>query len=239
MSYLQGKTILLFGGSGNLGSELEPLLKARGASVIAPTSKEVDISDPNKVFQATSWHNPDLVINSAAYTDVPTAQTTEGSRRAIQLNIRGSQLISEAAKYFKSKLVYISTDYVYAGQCGDYTTSEVAPFTKYGMTKYVGEWFCDTAKDLVIRTSFKVRGMWGKDKHRQVFHPVYTSGDWVDIIAEMIVDSLEKTGTINLGTGRKTLKSLAEQEYADVEVAPRPVHLGYWYPEDCSMHLDD
>ena len=239
MSYLQGKTILLFGGRGNLGSELQPLLKAKGAVVIAPTSKEVDISDPNIVFQATGWHNPDIVINCAAYTDVPKAQTPEGSREAVKLNVRGSQLVAEAAQCFKAKLVYISTDYVYAGQCGDYSTDEVAPFTKYGITKHMGEWFCDGDKDLIIRTSFKVRGMWGAEKHTKVFHPVYTSGDWVDIIAEMIVNSLEKTGTINVGTERKTLKSLAQQEFSGVEIVEKPSHLGYWYPEDCSMHIEE
>ena len=237
---LKGKTILLFGGSGNLGTDLVPLLKAAGAIVIAPTHKEVDIAS-KAVWTITMWHEPDIVVNLAAFTDVPKAETPEGRDACVRTNILGSKYICEAAHYQGSKVVYISTDYVYPGEKGDYTKEEVAPIGSYGMTKYVGEWFCNVKEDLVIRTSMKPRGTWGKDAYTSVFHPVWTNGDWVDIIAEKIVEVIadERVGIINLGTRRKLLKDMAQQEYPEVAVVAPPEDLPYKYPLDCSMVLDD
>ena len=88
----------------------------------------------------------------------------------------------------------------------------------------------------------KARGTWGKRALKGVFHPVWTNADWVDVIAEKIVEVIadERVGIINLGTEKKLLKELAVQEYPDVEVIDvDDVDLPYKYPRDCSMILDD
>ena len=241
MRSLEDKTIVVFGGYGRLGSDLLPLLRARGAHVLAPPRTEVDISSP-KVFPCISWWNPDIVINLAAYVNVPEAETFEGKKKCVQTNIHGSKNVCEAAHYFGAKVVYISTDYVYPGIVGDYDIEDANPQSSYGITKFVGEWFCDGEKDLVIRTSLKGRGTWGKNAFQKVFHPVYTNADWSDVIAEKITDAVSEglTGVINLGTKRKLLRDLAREEYPEVEsVDPNTLVFGYEYPIDSSMLLSN
>ena len=67
----------------------------------------------------------------------------------------------------------------------------------------------------------KARGTWGQECIlRKVFHPVWTSGDWIDIIAEKIVEVIadERVGVMNLGTERKLLSDMAKAEYPEVEI---------------------
>jgi dTDP-4-dehydrorhamnose reductase len=239
MSYLKEKKIVVFGASGRLGKELVPLLKKAGANVITPTHEEVDIST-GQVWRLICDVTPDLVINLAAYTDVAGAESSTGRIQAYKINTRGNQMVCEASKFIGAKVIYISSDYVYGGTKGWNITGQESPKTSYGMTKYLGEWFCDKEKDLIIRTSFKARGTWGSNAYKKVFHPVFTNADWVDIIAEKIVSAIEANlrGIINLGTERKLLLDLAKQDYPEVEISNVfDAKLHYKYPIDCSMIL--
>ena len=180
------------------------------------------------------WHNPDLVLNLAAYTDVPKAETAEGRDKCVRTNIMGSKFVCEAAHYNGAKVIYISTDYVYPGTEGNYSVSDVSPLGAYGMTKYIGEWFCDPKKDLIIRTSMKARGTWGENAYTKVIDPVWTNADWIDVIAEKILE------VINLGTERKLLADLAREDYPWVELVDHiSMEMPYEYPKDCSMVLDE
>ena len=241
MNTLKGKRVLVFGGGGRLGKDLIPLLKATGARVTHPSHEEVDIAT-TKVWQCVMWHNPDIVINLAAYTDMPKTETPEGKDACVRTNIIGNKFVCEASHYQEAKVVYISSDYVYPCTSGGYSVSDVSPLGSYGMTKHIGEWFCELDKDLVIRTSMKARGTWGENAYTKVFDPVWTNGDWIDIIAEKIVEVVtnNRIGIINLGTERKLLSTLAKEEFPEVElVDPSTVETAYPYPSDCSMVLDE
>jgi dTDP-4-dehydrorhamnose reductase len=151
-------------------------------------------------------------------------------------------MVCEASKFIGAKVVYISSDYVYPGTKGWYAVGsnvdQAGPRSIYGITKYMGEWFCDKNKDLIIRAAMKPRGTWGPNAYKKVYHPVYTSADWMDVIAQKIVEAIERDmrGIINVGTERKLLLDLAKQEYPEVEISNvYDVKLPYRYPTDCSM----
>lgn len=237
---LENKVVLVTGGSGLLGKNLVPVLEQEGAKVIAPTSTVMDITNTSLVFQAISWHNPDIVVHCAAYTNVPDCESISGKRKANFVNIHGSKNVIEASHYFGAKVVYISTDYVYNGTGNHFVGDKTYPTTYYGVTKLVGESFCDE-KDLVLRLSFKDRGTWGKDKYTNVIHPVKTNADFVDIVSKKICDAISNNwfGIKNLGTKEKYLKDLALEDYKKVvEISPQNVKSPYIYPQDCTMKLD-
>jgi len=200
----------------------------------------MDITNPSKTFQAVSWHNPDLVVHCAAYTNVPEAENPKGRLEANKVNIHGSKSMIEASHYFGAKVVYISTEYVYDGTGDHHKGDKTKPITYYGMTKLIGESFCSN-KDLILRLCFKNIGTWGPKAYTKVPHPVKTNADFVDVIADKIVDSITRNmaGVVNLGTKAKYLKDLAKQEYPEVDIIDvTSLNTTYKYPRNGTMRLD-
>ena len=236
------KTILLTGGTGTLGSTLLPLLKEAGYKVFAPTHEQFPVEDIIGVSEYLKDDKRfDCILHCAAWTDVKGAEKPKNKEKVIETNIYGCMNMRVAAKRQprKTKIVYISTDYVYDGMEGGYTIkSKPNPGTFYGWSKYAGEAFMNPT-DLIIRTSFCKRGTWGPTKkHLQaVFEDIYTSKDWVDVIAPKIVKALKRKGIIHIGTKRKSLESLAKEDYPDINIiSHKTVKLGYNYPVDCSLN---
>ena len=196
----------------------------------APSSKTMDITKSIHVLKAMRSIQPDIVIHAAAYTDLPAAEKNHS--KVINTNVIGTKILCRFAKVFKSKMVYISSDYAQKPTCF------------YAWSKLAGESYvlASLRQGMVIRTSFKDRGTWGEDALTKVFHPVYTNADWTPIIAKKILEAVKnfKPGIVNIGTERKTLYDLAIQDYPEVDKLPveqADAIVGYEYPRDCSMKL--
>lgn len=146
------KKYLLTGGSGRLGTELQKHIQCE-----APARAELDIGSPLSIAQYCRDKYFDTIIHCAAYTDVPKAETN--MQDAILTNIIGTRSVS--IMFDDTRIVYISTDYVYPGLRGNYKeTDRTEPFNFYGFTKLAGEAFMCPNKDLIVRTSFKPLGAW-------------------------------------------------------------------------------
>ena len=106
-------------------------------------------------------------------------------------------------------------------------------------TGYLSSWAKQNHFKMVyISTDYVYEGTKG-DALTKVFTDVYTSKDWVDIIAGKIIDKLGDTGVYNVGTERKSLKDLAVQEYPEVEDLDLNIlDFGFNYPKDSSMRVD-
>ena len=196
--------ILVTGGSGLLGKEIQKHLK-----VIAPSHKELDITKKSSVRDGFRKYQPDIVVHLAAYTDVMKAQAEK--KKCFEVNVWGTDLVACRSKFF----IYLSTEYVFDGEKrrGGYHEGCIPnPVNFYSMTKLLGEAFAIRAKKYcIIRTLFKARPY----KHKFVPTDMWTSGDYVDVIAKKIVyaiknyDKLPKI--LHIGTGRKQLFELAKQ----------------------------
>jgi len=105
--------------------------------------EELDITDSSKIDEILKVEAPDVVINTAAYTAVDSAESEESLAHAI--NVDGARKLAEGCANADVKLVHISTDYVFSGKNGGtedepYNSSDpVAPIGVYGRTKYAGE----------------------------------------------------------------------------------------------------
>ena len=129
--------ILITGANGMLGTDLKEVLK--NEEVIATDLPEVDITNKEQIVDFVNKHNPDVIINSAAYTDVDGCETNETI--AYDVNVKGCENLAIAAKQSESTLVHISTDYVFNG---DNTkpweeNDKTGPISVYGKTKLQGE----------------------------------------------------------------------------------------------------
>src|SRR3712207_2826181 len=110
-----------------------------GDEVVALTSAQCDVRDPEAVRQAVADARPEAVINCAAWTDVDGAEANEDA--AFAVNAAGAGNVAEAAAQAGARVVYPSTDYVFDGDNPDgyVEDDETRPLSAYGRTKLAGE----------------------------------------------------------------------------------------------------
>jgi len=225
------------GGSGTLGTELQKHL-----SCFAPDRSLLDITWPAleiiDELYSQQIKNIKGIIHAAAYTDVPGSENNK--MEAIETNIIGTKNIAELSRLFNVPMYYISTDYVYPGVFGNYKETDCPrPLNFYAFTKLAGEAYVDLKKDLVIRTSFKPNDLW-KAKYNRAFFDMWSSADYVDIVAKDIALAIEGklNGTINIATERKTIYELAKRRFPNVGKVSVEEIKTVRLPRDISMNID-
>lgn len=217
--------ILLIGGSGILGTELQKL----DPYIEAPSHKDFDITDQDFIWDGLK-SSYDLIINCAAIKDEK--EVVEHPRRAISTNIIGSANLAMLCVLFKMRYVYISTDYVYPCEVGDYSEhSDLNPRNNYAWSKLGGEASARIIPNsLIIRTSF-----FGHEfPYNVAYMDKYTSKGYVYEIAPKILKAAKSdiTGIINIGMDRKSVYDIARQTKINVESDSNST-----LPRDSSMNL--
>jgi len=127
---------LITGGGGQLATALEPLLD--GEAFMA-REETLDLRDAAAVTVVVRGFAPDVVLHTAAYTDVDGAERDE--KTAYAVNALGTRHLVEAVRGTHTQLVTFSTDYVFDGRKGaPYVEhDEPAPLNAYGRTKLAQE----------------------------------------------------------------------------------------------------
>jgi dTDP-4-dehydrorhamnose reductase len=159
--------IVIAGAGGQAGSCLAAEATRRGRDVLALTSSQWDISDPQAAGQIVQ--TGDVVINCAAYTNVDGAEGDE--ERAYAVNAAGPEHIARACARVGARLIHISTDYVFSGDFGGSAPhpyeidDDAAPLSVYGQTKLAGEQavLAMLPEAVVVRTAWVYTGGTGKD----------------------------------------------------------------------------
>lgn len=132
--------ILVTGANGMLAKEVKEKFGEEN-EIIATDVAELDITNEQAVMEFVDELKPEYIINCAAYTAVDKAE--ENYELADKINGDGPSNLAKAAKAAGSKLVHVSTDYVFGGDLDvskDYQEDDPkAPVTAYGKTKLRGE----------------------------------------------------------------------------------------------------
>lgn len=146
---------LIFGIKGQLGTDLLSIFEEQD-SVAGFDLPEVDITDAAGVHAVMREIEPDLVINSAAYTNVEAAE--DDPEGAFRVNELGARIVAAAAAHRHVPVVYYSTDYVFDGSKGEpYQVEDaISPLGVYGKSKAAGEAATREAnpKHFIIRTAW-------------------------------------------------------------------------------------
>jgi dTDP-4-dehydrorhamnose reductase len=220
--------VLITGANGMVARAATRHCREIGDEVIALTRQDLDIADLDAVTSSFQTHRPDAVLNCAAYTDVDGAESNPAASRAA--NTTGVENLAVAAKNFDSRLITISTDYVFDGaNLGFYTEDdEPNPQGVYAITKREGELAAMRANSdaVVVRSGW----IYGEDgtNFLSVMHGLLGKGKRIKAI-----DDAYGTPTFALDLARR-LRELAERsEVGLVHVtnanadlkrpAPRPV----------------
>jgi dTDP-4-dehydrorhamnose reductase len=149
--------ILISGKNGQLGKELQNIsTQFKNFEFIFFDRQELDIKDEASVKKAFEEYSPLYFINCAAYTAVDKAETEQP--QAYIINAEAVGTIARCCYEFKTKLLHISTDYVFDGK-GErpYEVDDVpSPVNYYGYTKWLGEQLAlkNNPDTIIIRSSW-------------------------------------------------------------------------------------
>ncbi|MFD2614061.1 dTDP-4-dehydrorhamnose reductase [Paenibacillus gansuensis] len=147
--------VLITGANGQLGRELVEYLSGNN-EVLGFGREELDITSLESVFEIVKNESPEVIVHCAAFTAVDDAEQYPDS--AYLVNAVGARNVAMAAEQQGSKLIYISTDYVFNGQATnpycEYDNTD--PQGIYGKSKRAGEVNVQTQcrKHFIVRTSW-------------------------------------------------------------------------------------
>ena len=222
--------LLFTGGSGLLGTEVKKLTP----SAYFPTHKEFDVTDYNKMSEYLKEKEIDTVVHAAAFTSPPLID--KNPLEAINTNIIGTSNLVKLCSEKELKLVYISTDYVFKGDKGNYKEEDnLNPVNKYAWSKLGGE--CAVRmydNSLIIRTSFGPN----KFPFEKAFVDQWTSRESVFEIAKKIAKVLERDvrGIIHVGSNRRTVFEYAKNLDSSKEIGELSINdVSFNVPIDTSL----
>lgn len=129
---------LITGAGGMLGRDLVDLLRDAGETVVGLDRSELDVTDVAAIRRALDSTEPDVVINTAAYTRVDDAESNP--HEADRVNGHAVGLLATACAS-GARLIHLSTDYVFAGEAAQPydVAAPIAPKSAYGRSKALGE----------------------------------------------------------------------------------------------------
>lgn len=150
--------ILVTGKTGQLGQSLQKHAQQNPQhSFTFTTRAQLDLARPDSIDAYFAQNTHDIIINTAAYTAVDQAE--QESQLADQINHQAVKKLAHIAQQHNSRLIHISTDYLFDGQAHRPLKEDHRPNPQntYGYTKYLGEQAIQAlnpAHAIIIRTSW-------------------------------------------------------------------------------------
>ena len=148
--------ILVTGGNGQLGSEINKISLKYNYDWVFTDYDSFDLSNLKHINVNLDKINPNLIINCAALTSVNNAE--EDYELADIVNHKAVKFIAKWCNDNNSKLIHISTDYVYDGKSEMPINEDTLtnPINNYGKTKLLGDIACVNMNpdSIIIRTAW-------------------------------------------------------------------------------------
>lgn len=131
--------IAIIGANGQLGVDIVSSFRDTGTEVVELSEECADISQADQIASRLSELGPEMVINSAAYNDLPGCE--ERPEIAFAVNAEGAGNVALACMEIGAALCHISTDYVFDGEKGEpyLEADEPNPLSIYAKSKLAGE----------------------------------------------------------------------------------------------------
>lgn len=162
--------VLVTGAGGQLGQTIQQHTEdVVDMSFVFKNSSDLDISDTSSIEAVFISEGPfDFIINCAAYTNVEAAESHQDDAYAI--NAEAVKQIALLCLKNKTKLIHISTDYVFNGKKSQayLETDATEPINVYGASKLKGEKYIQQlmSEYYIIRTSWLYSKQFGKNFYK-------------------------------------------------------------------------
>lgn len=196
--------ILGTGLSGLIGTRIIELLGEKHSFEDLSLETGVDITDKQVVEQKVKQSGSKVILHMAAITDVDACdiesqklkvksqkyKSQKYKGKCWRVNVEGTRNIAEAAKKYKKKLIYISTEFVFDGEKKSYTEKDQPnPINWYGQTKYEGEKIAQETLNnyLILRFAFPYRAQFKREDIARFFISRLKRGEKVKAIDNWII----------------------------------------------------
>ena len=150
--------ILLTGGTGQVGRSILVHPHAQDLSLVAPSRKDLDLSDASSIERVLKSRNFTAIIHAGAYTAVDQAESEPALADAV--NAKAPALLARFCQERAIPIVHFSTDYVFSGEaCAPYHEEDAtSPLGVYGATKRAGEQavLASRCRAVILRTAWVV-----------------------------------------------------------------------------------
>lgn len=171
-----------------LGRALKEVLHEHHLTYLCLSRDELDITSKQEVHRVIQQEMPDVIVNTAAWTNVEEAEKNE--KLARETNAIGPSLLAQEARNIGAKFIHISSDYVFSGnrQTPWDEYSITAPLSAYGRGKEEGEKLVLSAYEsgsFVVRTSW-LYSPWGKNFVKSISETAILESRKVKIINDQI-----------------------------------------------------
>lgn len=151
--------VLITGANGLIGQHVTKLLLDKNYRVVATSRGEsrlpfqpsgnytyhaMDVANALETFAVMSLEKPDVVVHTAAMTQVDDCELRP--QQCERINVQGTSQVLTDAETFSSHFIYISTDFVFDGEKGNYTEEDdTKPINLYGFSKLQAESMVQTS----------------------------------------------------------------------------------------------
>jgi len=208
--------IFITGGSGNLGKELKKVIP-NTYQIVSPTRVECDIENFQEIQNEILKSKPDIVLHLAGFVDIIGCE--DNITKAIDTNVIGTINVVKSCLNLKCKLVYVSSEYVFKGDKGNYSINDkLNPINIYGKTKSASEHIISILPNYQI-----IRAPFIKTKYPKVYTNQYCSRYFIEDIAEKIFNNIinNKNNIVHIANDRKSLYN----HYLDKNLNPLPIEI--------------
>tara|TARA_B110000444_G_scaffold261018_1_gene310512 strand:- start:11399 stop:12334 length:936 start_codon:yes stop_codon:yes gene_type:complete len=180
-------SVLVIGGSGQVGSEIRALGEIANVFLSFPDSTEFNLTNINTIKTFLDSHSFDIILNLGAYTSVDNAE--KDHKLCNEINHIAPIILAKEAKDRDLGLIHISTDYVFGKKkAGPFKTTDIRdPVNYYGKTKALGEVgvLSHYKKSIVIRLS-SVFSQYGNNFVKTITRALLQKND-VKVITDQMI----------------------------------------------------
>ena len=230
---MKQKKIIMTGGSGRFGQVFKKFKSSK--NIFFPSKKTLNLTNINSIKKYVKKIKPNYLIHCAALSR-PMDIHEKNIEDSISKNIIGTCNIVKVCNQEKIKLIYFSTNYVYAGTKGNYSEDDpVLPINNYALSKLGGECAVQMYKNsLILRICMSEKPF----IHKKAFNDVETNFMYHEDFAKNLLKLIDKKGIINVGGHKQIVFNFAKKTNPKVKPVSAKKMLGKKFPLKQSMNIN-
>ena len=230
---MKQKKIIMTGGSGRFAKVFKKFKNSK--KIYFPSKNILNLTNINSIKKYVKKIKPNYLIHCAALSR-PMDIHEKNIEESISRNIIGTCNIVKVCNQEKIKLIYFSTNYVYAGTKGNYSENDpVLPINNYALSKLGGECAVQMYKNsLILRIAMTEKPF----IHKKAFNDVETNFMYHEDFAKNLLKLIDKKGIINVGGHKQIVFNFAKKTNPKVKPVSAKKMLGKKFPLKQSMNIN-